>query len=231
MKTISVGDYVFRSKKDADFYHYLTAKKERGVISSFSFLLHDDEKDEKWYRKPYGYTVNEQRFSSKADVEFFLLLQERLVQGIISSFSLASSGADAGKYKAKKVSIDNHLFDSREEGKYYLLLKERVRHSDIHSFSLQPRFTLQPSYEKNGKKVHPITYRADFSVTHLDGQKEIIDVKGMKTPDFRLKQKMFDYLFPDLTLTLVKYVEKYGGWVTWEEWEKAKKKEKKTKTS
>ena len=48
------------------------------------------------------------------------------------------------------------------------------------------------------------TYRADFRVTYADGHKEIVDVKGFETEMFREKKRQFEYLFPDLTLKVVK---------------------------
>ncbi|CAK0771112.1 conserved hypothetical protein [Gammaproteobacteria bacterium] len=51
---------------------------------------------------------------------------------------------------------------------------------------------------------YPITYRADFRVTYADGHQEIEDVKGMETEIFKLKKKLFDYKYPDLTLKIVK---------------------------
>ena len=48
---------------------------------------------------------------------------------------------------------------------------------EISSFELQPRFTLQPAFTKNGKKFVAITYIADFLVYLPNGEVEVIDVK------------------------------------------------------
>ena len=53
------------------------------------------------------------------------------------------------------------------------------------------------------RTVRPITYRADFRVTYVDGHQEIEDVKGMETEIFKIKRKMFEYKYPNLTLKVV----------------------------
>lgn len=131
------------------------------------------------------------------------------------------------KYNAKKTVIDGITFDSKSEGEYYALLLEKQRDGAIQSFELQPRYELQPSFVKNGKMFRKIDYVADFKVIHLDGTIEIIDIKGMFTETFSLKLKMFEKCYPDYSLTLLKYVKKFGGFITVDEWKRLKKEEKK----
>ena len=107
------------------------------------------------------------------------------------------------KYNARKTSVDGHTFDSKAEGNYYLILKEKQRRGEIESFKLQPKYILQDGFRKNGKKYQPITYKADFEVYYPDGEIEVIDVKGVQTEAFKIKAKMFERRYPDLTLTLV----------------------------
>lgn len=130
------------------------------------------------------------------------------------------------KYGAKKTVIDGITFDSKAEGEYYLHLKERWREMEIESFHCQPIFILQEAFEKDGKKFRRIDYRADFAILHNDKTVEIIDVKGFETADFKIKRKLFEKKYPH-KLTLVKYVKKYGGWITVDEWKRRKKEEKK----
>lgn len=108
------------------------------------------------------------------------------------------------KYGNKKVEIDGHVFDSRAEAKYYNQLKLRERAKDILFFRLQPRFRLQDGFEKKGVKHRPIDYVADFEIHHKDGSIEVVDVKGVKTQVFLIKQKMFEKKYPH-KLTLVKW--------------------------
>lgn len=109
------------------------------------------------------------------------------------------------KYHNKKTEIDGYLFDSKKEADKYLELKfMQLDHGPdgVKKFSLQPRFELQPSFIKDNQKYRKIEYVADFLVTYNDGRREIIDIKGMETAVFKLKSKMFDFQYPDLTLVI-----------------------------
>ena len=131
------------------------------------------------------------------------------------------------KYKNVKVEEDGYKFDSKHEREYYLSLKWLKANNMIKSFELQPEFVLQDSFKKNGKTYRKITYKADFKVTDKEGKTEIIDIKGFSNPLFELKRKMFEKKFPDLSLKVIKYVKKYGGWITDDEYKRFKRLEKK----
>lgn len=107
------------------------------------------------------------------------------------------------KYKNKPLTIDGHKFDSKREAQYYFDLK---RNKTVKNIILQPKFVLIDSFihEKSGKKHKAITYFADFEVEYISGRKEIIDIKGMRTPVFNIKEKLFAKFYPDLILKIVK---------------------------
>ena len=126
------------------------------------------------------------------------------------------------KYNAKRTEIDGICFDSQVEGQYYQHLKKQQEEGKIKGFELQPIFTLQEGFKKNGKHIRPILYIADFKVYYNDGTVQIIDVKGYETADFKIKRKLFEKKYP-FSLVLIKYVKKYGGWITVDEWKKLKK--------
>ncbi|MCX71368.1 DUF1064 domain-containing protein [Listeria monocytogenes] len=106
--------------------------------------------------------------------------------------SLMRRTSTRSKYNAKKVVIDDIKFDSKAEAAYYQQLKLLKMSGEVVSFDLQPEFVLQDSFRKNGKLYRAIKYKADFLVLYKDGHEELIDVKGMLTKEFRIKQKLFE---------------------------------------
>lgn len=58
--------------------------------------------------------------------------------------------------------------------------------------------------------MRAITYVCDFYLIYKDGRSEVIDVKGMATPEAKLKRKMFLYKYPEENLLWVKKVESTG---------------------
>lgn len=73
----------------------------------------------------------------------------------------------------------------------YLFLKTAI---GLENFSLQPSFELQPSFKMEGKTIRAIKYVADFLVK--DGDEElVVDAKGMTTPVFKIKEKMFKHKY------------------------------------
>jgi len=109
------------------------------------------------------------------------------------------------KYRAKKTVVDGITFDSKAEAKRYRELKLLERAGEITHLELQPKFVLQPKFEKNGVKYRTITYAADFMYCDFasGGQVVVEDVKGMRTQQFELRRKLFEAKYPDLTLKIV----------------------------
>lgn len=122
------------------------------------------------------------------------------------------------KYRNKKVVMDNIEFDSRLEANRYIELKLLQRAGKIKSLELQPRFLLQEGFKKNGKIFRKIEYIADFK--YIENGKTIVeDVKGMQTDVFKLKHKIFEKVYPDLELRIIKWKvqlnknEYYNRWI------------------
>lgn len=92
------------------------------------------------------------------------------------------------KYNKYRVSdpkdrtTDGIVFDSKKEMVRYLNLKLLERAGEIKNLELQKKFDVNI----NGHKV--FTYHADFTYSE-GGQLVIEDVKGVKTPLYRLKAK------------------------------------------
>lgn len=108
------------------------------------------------------------------------------------------------KYNNEKTVVDQFEFDSKKEAEYYSNLKLLKMAGEIKEIKLQQKYILQPGFEKNGHKFKPITYIADFVVTNKDDSVDVIDIKGVETQVFRIKRKLFEYVYPDLNLKVVK---------------------------
>lgn len=103
--------------------------------------------------------------------------------------------------------VDGIKFDSRLEAERYAQLKLLEHAGVIRGLELQPSFELLPSFKKNGKTWRRTVYKADFRYILCDGDRIIIeDVKGSTaviTDVFRLKQKLFEYKYPEYTISIV----------------------------
>lgn len=98
------------------------------------------------------------------------------------------------KYHAKKVEIDGIRFDSKKESERYLELKLLQEAGEIHDLELQVSFPLMI----NGRKI--CSYRSDFTYKVQNEKMIVEDVKGYKTPVYRLKKKMFEACYPWLSI-------------------------------
>lgn len=109
------------------------------------------------------------------------------------------------KYGAVKTIIDGITFDSKAEARRYTILKLLEKQGLIKNLELQPKYLLQEGFKKNGKTYRAINYIADFRYWDCDRKCIVVeDVKGICTDTFRIKQKLFEYKYPDLTLMIVK---------------------------
>lgn len=102
------------------------------------------------------------------------------------------------KFHAKKTEVDGITFDSKREADFYCQLKILQRAGEVKSFSMQVPFVLIPTFKHLGKTIRGVKYIADFVVKYADGHEEVVDVKGMKTKDYIIKQKMLLSKYPDM---------------------------------
>ena len=111
------------------------------------------------------------------------------------------------KYHNTKTVADGIKFDSKLEAERYEQLKMMERAGIIRDLELQPEYELIPSFRKNGKTWRRTLYKADFRYILAEDDSYIIeDVKGSTaviTDVFRLKQKLFEYKYPDYTISIV----------------------------
>jgi hypothetical protein len=115
--------------------------------------------------------------------------------------------SQVSKYRNKKETLDGHVFDSKKEGSVYLELKAALAKGEIKKLELQKRFELIPNQteiitvtNKKGKTIEKekvieraIDYIADFVIEYPDGEVSVIDCKGMRLTDYRMKRKLMRY--------------------------------------
>ena len=99
------------------------------------------------------------------------------------------------KYHNKKTEYDGILFDSRKECKYYQYLKDLESAGEISNLQLQKKYVLQDKYRINGKAIREISYICDFYYIDSEGKERVVDVKGVKTPEYKIKKKLFMFKY------------------------------------
>ncbi len=90
------------------------------------------------------------------------------------------------KYNAKVIYVGNKRFDSKKEAKRYEELLQLKKDGKINLFLMQTPFHL-----KSG-----IKYILDFIIFWTNGTITFEDVKGFKTPIYKLKKKLVENEFP-----------------------------------
>lgn len=101
------------------------------------------------------------------------------------------------KYKAIPTFVGTIRFASKAEAARYETLLILEKAGKITDIKLHPKFDL----------VAGIRYEADFSYYEEPKSQErfvVEDVKGMETPVFRLKKRMFHHFYPHIELRLIK---------------------------
>jgi len=101
------------------------------------------------------------------------------------------------KFNARKAWADDIQFDSTAERDYYLILKKKLSNNEFKSFEMQVVEELMPKFKYRGKGIRSLKYKCDFLITHHDGVKEYIDVKGKITEVFRIKWKLLQNKYKD----------------------------------
>lgn len=91
------------------------------------------------------------------------------------------------KYRAVRTTIDGITFDSRAESTRWLELKICERSGLISQLERQTKFVLIPKSE-HGREI---CYRDDFTYYDIEEKQWVYeDVKGFKTPVYKLKKRM-----------------------------------------
>jgi len=95
------------------------------------------------------------------------------------------------KYRNVKVEVDGIKFHSIKESNRYIELQLMQRAGVISGLELQPRFDIIV------EGIFICFYKADFRYfdNEKNGAVRVEDVKGMRTPVYRLKKKLVEALY------------------------------------
>jgi len=108
------------------------------------------------------------------------------------------------KYRAKRTEVDGIMFASKGEARRYGELKLMEKARVISCLILQPRFLLQEAFtDSEGKRHRKIEYVADFEYME-DGRDVVEDFKGVETPVFKIKRKLFLKQYPSVLFRVTK---------------------------
>jgi len=102
------------------------------------------------------------------------------------------------KYGAKLTEYNGKKYHSKREAAYAEELDWRLKAGDIKSWRGQVNTPLAVA----GNLI--CRYIVDFVITENDGTEKYIEVKGYWTPEAKLKLKLFNALYPDIKLEIVK---------------------------
>lgn len=135
----------------------------------------------------------------------------------------------------KDLKKANKIKDFKMQPSFILQPKHFVLNSELVTFDNEENYNAKDKLRKKYNKENPdnkiaivqaIKYISDFEIILNDGTVEIIDVKGLKTADFKIKEKMFAFRYPNLRLTCVTWDGPSNAWLTYTEYQEAKKKRK-----
>ena len=96
------------------------------------------------------------------------------------------------KYHAVPLEVDNIRFASKKEARRYQELKALQHAGDVKFFLMQVPFQLPGN----------VKYRLDFMVFWKTGNITYEDVKGFRTPIYKIKRKQVEGIYPIKILEL-----------------------------
>jgi len=100
------------------------------------------------------------------------------------------------KYGAKPVADpeDGTMIDSKLEAKHRKEYRAMLKAGLLTSYSRQPEFVLAGG----------IRWVADHLLVYPDGRIEVVDSKGMETPEFKMKMKLMAECHPNIKIIIRK---------------------------
>lgn len=111
------------------------------------------------------------------------------------------------KYGAKKTEYDGYKYDSKFEASVAADLDLRVKAKDIKGYERQYKIEAW-AYRENGLPAFKVSHKVDFRLELNDGSYELLEAKGVETPDYKWRKKFLEHIWlpdhPDHTYTVIK---------------------------
>ena len=151
-------------------------------------------------------TIDGFTFDSKMESEYYVHLKAEKKAGRVKKFSLQPEFILQPKYfiyEGQVITADN-------EERYKEYDKLRKKHN-------------KENPDNKIAIIQAIKYIADFDITYEDGTRVIHDTKGIKTADFKIKEKMFSFRYPHLSFECIIWDNKEKAWVNFDAYQKSKK--------
>lgn len=114
-----------------------------------------------------------------------LRLTQKEFEDILAGRKNRAEAPKPSKYHANMEVCQNIKFHSKKEAKYFRELQARVHMKEVKYFLRQVPFHLIGTL-----------YRVDFMEVWTNGQIHYVDVKGFRTPTYKMKRRMVEALYP-----------------------------------
>ena len=99
------------------------------------------------------------------------------------------------KYHNKICEYDNMTFSSIKERNYYIKLKMMQKNGKIKELKCQTPFVLIETFKLEDKTYRQTKYIADFTYIDENGNYHVVDTKGFRTPEYKLKKKLMAWKY------------------------------------
>lgn len=111
------------------------------------------------------------------------------------------------KYGAKKTDYAGVKYDSKFEAGVAAELDLRLKANDIVSWERQYKIEAW-ACRSDGTPAFKVSHKVDFRIEHKDGSFELLEAKGVETPDYKWRRKFLEHIWlpehPDHIYTVVK---------------------------
>ena len=104
----------------------------------------------------------------------------------------------------KTCTYNGSTYHSRKERDYAMRLDMLMKSGHSHKGTMILSWERQVKVSLDVGGVHICNYYVDFRVEYSDGREEYHEVKGFETDLWRIKRRLFEALFPERVLVVIR---------------------------